>query len=147
MITVETVAQGSLYRQGKFQLQQCRQNQPFLGGNWGASNNRGNFSNWRSNSQGSNANKNKQIYVFCKIWNHQQEDCWKRITGNKPCLDMSRGPSGPRSMWQTAPSCRMSPQSRLSRIFDSELDGTPTSSSICHSTDNYKFVCCLNCNL
>jgi hypothetical protein len=30
---VETVAQGSLYRQGKFQLQQCRQNQPFLGGN------------------------------------------------------------------------------------------------------------------
>jgi hypothetical protein len=34
-----------------------------------------------------------------------------------------------------------------SRIFSSELDGTPTSSSCCHSTVNYELVCCVNRDL
>jgi hypothetical protein len=38
-------------------------------------------------------------------------------------------------------------QSRLSRIFNTELDGTPTSSSSRHSADHYEFVCHLICNL
>jgi hypothetical protein len=38
-------------------------------------------------------------------------------------------------------------QFSLWRIFNSELDGTPTSSSTHHSTNNYEFVCHLHCNL
>jgi hypothetical protein len=38
-------------------------------------------------------------------------------------------------------------QSRLSRIFSIELDGTPTSSSSRHSADHFEFVCHLYCNL
>jgi hypothetical protein len=38
-------------------------------------------------------------------------------------------------------------QSSPLRIFNSELDGTPTSSSTCHSANNYEFVCHLHCNL
>jgi len=40
-------------------------------------------------------------------------------------------------------------QSRLSRtrIFNSELDGTPTSSSCRHSSNHNEFVCCFNCNV
>jgi hypothetical protein len=43
----------------------------------------------------------------------------------------------------------MGHQSRLSRtrIFNSELDGTPTSSSCRHSSNHYEFVCCFNCNV
>jgi hypothetical protein len=33
------------------------------------------------------------------------------------------------------------------RIFNSELDGTPTSSSIRHSANHYESVYHLNCNL
>ncbi len=44
---------------------------------------------------------------------------------------------------------KMGHQSRLSRtrIFNSELDGTPTSSSCLHSSNHYEFVCCFNCNV
>jgi hypothetical protein len=57
--------------------------------------------------------------------------------------------SGPRSMplQITTRTSHRQHQSRLSRIFNTELDGTPTSSSTHHSADHYEFVCHFNCNL
>jgi hypothetical protein len=34
--------------------------------------------------------------MFCKIPNHRQEDCRKRIAANKPCLDTSGCPFWPK---------------------------------------------------
>ncbi len=56
--------------------------------------------------------------------------------------------SGPRSMpLQTTKTSSWLLQSNLCRIFNSELDGTPTSSSLCHSATNYESVFHLHCNL
>jgi len=55
--------------------------------------------------------------------------------------------SGPRSMPLQITTRTNQHRSRLSRIFNTELDGTPTSSSTRHSADHYEFVCHFNCNL
>jgi hypothetical protein len=34
--------------------------------------------------------------VFCKIPNHRQEECRKRINANKPCLDTNGRPFWPK---------------------------------------------------
>jgi hypothetical protein len=36
---------------------------------------------------GSNSNQNCKYCFYCKIQNHTQEECWKRIWENKPCKD------------------------------------------------------------
>jgi hypothetical protein len=86
------------YCQQRSQPQQRRSNPPYQGNNRGSSragyNNRNNPYSWRNpaqqnNQQGYNANRNKQVCVFCKIPNHRQEECCKRIAANKPCLDTS----------------------------------------------------------
>jgi hypothetical protein len=69
------------------------------GNNRGSNSNRGNPYSWRNPNQqqaGSNSNKNKQICVFCKIPNHCQEDCRKRINANQPCLDTQGRPFWPK---------------------------------------------------
>jgi hypothetical protein len=56
--------------------------------------------------------------------------------------------SGPKStLLLTLTQVRTPHQSSPLRIFNSELDGTPTSSSIRHSATNYESVYHLNCNL
>jgi hypothetical protein len=51
---------------------------------------RGQFSyrgnNNRSN-QGSNASRNGKFCIYCKILNHTQEECRKRINDKKPCVN------------------------------------------------------------
>ncbi len=51
---------------------------------------------WRQNSQGNNSNRNSQTCIFCKMQNHRQEECRKRIKANKPCLDSNRCPFWPK---------------------------------------------------
>jgi hypothetical protein len=91
-------------QRGQSQQQKCS-NPPFRGNNRGSSgssyNNRNNPYSWRNpaqqhNKQGNNSNQNKQVCVFCKIPNHRQEDCRKRIAANKPCLDTSGRPFWPK---------------------------------------------------
>jgi hypothetical protein len=36
---------------------------------------------------GNNTNWNGKYCFYCKIQNHMQEECWKRIRENKPCKD------------------------------------------------------------
>jgi hypothetical protein len=36
---------------------------------------------------GSNINRNSKYCFYCKIQNHTQDECWKRIWENKPCRD------------------------------------------------------------
>jgi hypothetical protein len=63
-------------------------------------NNRGNHSrgqnSYRGNSgsgnrqtqnKGSNASRNGKFCVYCKILNHTQEECRKRMNDNKPCVN------------------------------------------------------------
>jgi hypothetical protein len=58
-------------------------------------NNRGNRSrgqsSYRGNSnrsnQGSNATRNGKFCIYCKILNHTQEECRKRINDKKPCVN------------------------------------------------------------
>jgi hypothetical protein len=74
------------------------QNRNFRGNNRGATSNRGNPYSWRNPNQqqpGNNSTRNKQVCVFCKIPNHRQEECCKRINANKPCLDTNGRPFWP----------------------------------------------------
>jgi hypothetical protein len=75
----------------------CGQNKNFRGNSRGASGNatRGNPYSWRNpNQQQSGSNSN--LCVFCKIPNHRQEECRKRINANKPCLDTNGRPFWPK---------------------------------------------------
>ena len=59
-------------------------------GNWtrGQNNNRGNNNNNKSSqSQGNNASRNGKFCIYCKILNHTQEECRKRINDKKPCVN------------------------------------------------------------
>jgi hypothetical protein len=47
-------------------------------------NNRQNYN--KSNHPKSNASRNCKFCVYCKIMNHTQEECHKRINENKPCV-------------------------------------------------------------
>jgi hypothetical protein len=90
------------FRQQKTSNQSFRgQNKNFRGNDRGATGNtnRGNPYSWRNPNQkqpGSNSTRNKQICVFCKIPNHRQEECRKRINANKPCLDTNGRPFWPK---------------------------------------------------
>jgi hypothetical protein len=45
-------------------------------------------SNYKSNSgPGSNANRNGKYCFYCKLQNHTQDECFKRIRDKKPCKD------------------------------------------------------------
>jgi hypothetical protein len=48
---------------------------------------RGKFNNRPSgqNQGGSNAARNSKLCMFCKLMNHTQQECRKRIKENKPC--------------------------------------------------------------
>jgi hypothetical protein len=87
---VEAAIQNQAYRPKKF-LQQNQQNQaPQNCQNFRPQNSyRGNQnqSSWRSNNPGNNSNKNKMTCTFCRKQGHWQEECWKRINANQPCLD------------------------------------------------------------
>jgi hypothetical protein len=77
------------------------QNRNFRGNNRGASSNanKENPYSWRNPNQqqsGNNSNRNKQVCVFCKIPNHRQEECRKRINANMPCLDTQGRPFWPK---------------------------------------------------
>jgi hypothetical protein len=47
-------------------------------------NNNGNRS---SQNQGNNASRNGKFFIYCKILNHTQEECCKRINDKKPCVN------------------------------------------------------------
>jgi hypothetical protein len=51
---------------------------------------------WRQNNQGNNFNRNGQTCIFCKMQNHRQEECRKRMKANKPCLDSNGRPFWPK---------------------------------------------------
>jgi hypothetical protein len=73
-------------QQQQQQQQFCQQQQFNNRGNRsrGQSSYRGN--NNRSN-QGSNASRNGKFCIYCKILNHTQEECHKRINDKKPCVN------------------------------------------------------------
>jgi hypothetical protein len=52
----------------------------------GQSSYRGN-NNRSSQNQGSNASRNCKFCIYCKILNHTQEECRKRINDKKPCAN------------------------------------------------------------
>jgi hypothetical protein len=52
------------------------------------SNYKGYSSNYKSRSgPGNNANRNRKYWFYCKLQNHTQEDCFKRIRDKKQCKD------------------------------------------------------------
>jgi hypothetical protein len=52
------------------------------------SNSRGYSSSYRTGSgPGNNANRNGKYCFYCKLQNHTQEDCFKRIRDKKLCKD------------------------------------------------------------
>jgi len=72
------------------QQQQFRQQQNSNRGNRsrGQNNYRGNNnSNRSSQNQGNNASRNGKFCIYCKILNHTQEECRKRINDKKPCVN------------------------------------------------------------
>jgi wobble nucleotide-excising tRNase len=77
---IDALRQNSTYTRqssGRYQAQQtCRNNQQ-----------QPQNKPWRQNNQGNNSNRNGQTCIFCKMQNHRQEECQKRIKANKPCLD------------------------------------------------------------
>jgi len=53
-------------------------------GYWG----RGNFNNRPAiQNRGSNTSRNGKFCAYCKILNHTQQECRKRIRDNKPCVN------------------------------------------------------------
>ncbi len=71
------------------QQQQFRQQQQYnnLGNrSRGQASYRGN-NNRSSQNQGSNASRNGKFCIYCKILNHTQEECRKRINDKKPCVN------------------------------------------------------------
>ncbi len=50
---------------------------------------RGNSNNrpTQNQNQGSNATRNGKFCIYCKILNHTQEECRKRMKVNKPCVN------------------------------------------------------------
>ena len=46
-----------------------------------------NYNNRSSQSQGNNASRNGKFCIYCKILNHTQEECRKRINDKKPCVN------------------------------------------------------------
>jgi hypothetical protein len=42
---------------------------------------------YNSGNSGNNRNRNGKYCFYCKIKNHTQEECWKRIKDNKLCKD------------------------------------------------------------
>ena len=46
-----------------------------------------NYSNRSSQNQGNNASRNGKFCIYCKILNHTQEECRKRINDKKPCVN------------------------------------------------------------
>jgi hypothetical protein len=73
------------------QQQQFRQQQNNNRGNRsrGQTSYRGSNSNNNrsSKNQGSNASRNGKFCIYCKILNHTQEECRKRINDKKPCVN------------------------------------------------------------
>jgi len=58
------------------------------GGYKGYSDNKGYAGNFKGNSgPGNNTNRNGKYCFYCKLQNHIQEDCFKRIREKKPCRD------------------------------------------------------------
>jgi hypothetical protein len=58
------------------------------GGYKSYSDNKGYASNFKGNSgPGNNTNRNGKYCFYCKLQNHTQEDCFKRIREKKPCRD------------------------------------------------------------
>jgi len=49
---------------------------------------KGNSNNYKSNAgPGNNANRNGKYCFYCKLQNHTQDECFKRIREKKPCRD------------------------------------------------------------
>jgi hypothetical protein len=70
--------------------QQFRQQQGGNRGNRARGQNsyRGNsYNNRSSQNQGNNASRNGKFCIYCKILNHTQEECRKRINDKKPCVN------------------------------------------------------------
>jgi hypothetical protein len=47
-----------------------------------------NSGNRKNSGPGSYNSRNGKFCIFCKIMGHCQQECWKRIRENKPCVDM-----------------------------------------------------------
>jgi len=50
-----------------------------------------------------NNSHNKTFCIFCKVIGHTQQECWKRIRENKPCIDMNGHPFWPRGNFNNRP--------------------------------------------
>jgi len=137
---VEAVTQNRPQKKFYPQSQQNRGQQQRQNSRPPQSNNyRNNQQQWRSNNPGNNSNKNNKTCSFCRRLGHCQEECRKRMNANQPASTPMVRLFGQRSI-PLMPGPRSNPS--RSRIFSSELDGTPTSSSCRHSSVDYEFVRC-----
>ncbi len=59
----------------------------FQGQNRNLSQGSGQRSNRNNHGGRNNCNRNGKYCFYCKIQNHTQEECWKRMKDNKPCRD------------------------------------------------------------
>jgi len=131
------------------QQQQFRQQQQYNNrGNRsrGQSSYRGN-SNRSSQNQGSNASRNGKFCIYCKILNHTQEECRKKLMIRNPVLMAKDNFTGLKLTTSTLKMLNpqtMIPIMKLIWFFNQELHDSPHESSKCHSTIDFDFVYCVH---
>ncbi len=133
------------------QQQFCQQQQYNNRGNRsrGQSSYKGN-SNRSSQNQGSNASRNGKFCIYCKIMNHTQEECRKKLMIKNPVLMAKDNFTGLKSTISTLKVLNpqtMIPIMKLIQFFNQELHDSPHESSQCHSTIDFEFVYCVHRNV
>jgi len=106
---------------------------------------KGYSSNYRTGFRpGNSANWNRKYCFYCKLQNHTQDDCFKRIRDKKPCKDKQGCAYWPRVY---LPATVIYTIRDSSQFFIKEPNDTPHSGSKRHSTINSQFMYHFNRNL
>ncbi len=113
---------------------QNRQNNRFQNRSRNQPQGSGQCSNRYNPGNGNNRSRNGKYCFYCKIQNHTQEECRKRIKDNKPCKDKQGRAYWPK-VYVTTEINRDS-----SRFFIKEPDDTPHPGSKRHSAINPQFM-------
>jgi hypothetical protein len=105
---------------------------------------RGNTNNRLTQNQGSNATRNGKFCIYCKILNHTQEECRKRINDKKLCVN-GKG----QLYWLKINNIdtNSAPSSNNDSNNNQELYESPHECSKCHSSIDFKFVYCFYHNM
>ena len=115
---------------------QNRRNNRFQNRNRNQSQGSGQRSNRYNSGNGNKRNLNGKYCFYCKIQNHTQEECRKRIKDNKPCKDKQGCAYWPKVYVTNEREINRD----SSRFFNKEPDDTPHPGFKHHSAINSQFM-------